>query len=213
MKPPRHGHQRSRAARDLRPLLRGSHLFASTVNELLHLKPLRQSTPHTLTPSQSNLLRVICLDGEHPVGQVAKLLGISTPAATKTVDKLARLGLVERHGCAGDRRARLFSVSPAGRALVRRFERRIALRLRAALEGFSLDEVDAFTHLLTRFSVSLLTGEPVGGKPCLRCAAYVVKGCPVGRARGGCPHDEFSGGRWRPMAAERGASVAQGSTE
>jgi MarR family 2-MHQ and catechol resistance regulon transcriptional repressor len=207
----RHDRERFRAARDLHPLLRCSHLFAATVHELLQREPLERSTPHALTPSQSNLLRVICMDGKHPVGRVAVLLGISTPAATKTIDKLERLGLVVRHPCGGDRRTRLFSVSPAGRALVRRYERRIAARLRAALKGFAPGEVDAFVRLLKRFSVSLLAGEPAGGKSCLRCAAYVDKDCPVGQARGGCPCDEFFSQRWAAAAIERGAGAGEGN--
>lgn len=211
--PRRHDRERFRAARDLHPLLRCSHLFAATVHELLQREPLEQSTPHALTPSQSNLLRVICMDGKHPVGRVAVLLGISTPAATKTIDKLERLGLVVRHPCGGDRRTRLFSVSPAGRALVRRYERRIAARLRAALKGFAPGEVDAFARLLTRFSVSLLAGETARGGPCLRCAAYFERDCPVGQARGGCPCDEFLSKRWEATNPEPGAGTGQGNAK
>ena len=200
-----------RAGAELLPLLRGSHLFASTVHELLRLEPPARSTPYRLAPSQADLLRVICLNGEHPVGQVARLLGISAPAATKTVDKLERLGLVVRQRCGTDRRTRLFAVSPAGRALVRRSQRRIAARLRAALTGFAPHEVDAFVQLLTRFSFSLLASEPAGGKPCLRCAAYVDENCPVRRARGGCPYDEFFR-KQVAAAGERGGRAAAGST-
>jgi DNA-binding MarR family transcriptional regulator len=196
---------------DLRSLLRGSHLFASTVHELLHVAPRQEPAGRALTASQTNLLRVICLNGKHPVGQVAQLLGISAPAATKTIDKLARLGLVDRHRCGGDRRTRLFSVSPAGRELVRRHERRTAARLRAALDGFAPDEVGALTQLLTRFSMSLLAAEPDGGKPCLRCAAYIEEDCPVGRARGGCPYREFLDKGRGGAGAASGLSASAGS--
>jgi DNA-binding MarR family transcriptional regulator len=201
----------SRGRDGLRSLLRGSHLFASTVHEILHLEPRRQPARRSLTASQTNLLRVICLDGKHPVGQVAQLLGISAPAATKTIDKLARLGLVERHRSGGDRRTRLFSVSPAGRERIRRHERRIAARLRAALDGFAPDEIDQLTRLLTRFSMSLLAAEPDGGKPCLRCAAYIEEDCPVGRARGGCPYREFLGKGHSARAAAGGVRASAGN--
>jgi len=186
------------AGAELFPLLRGSHLLASAVRELGTIVPSSGGGVR-LSASQIHLLRVISLDGRHPVGQVARLLGISTPAATKTIDRLERLGLVERHAHEGDRRTRLFSVSAAGRALVRRNERRAAARMRAALRDLAPAEADAFPRLLARFSYALLTAAPAPRGSCLRCAAYLDTACPLARSRGGCPCDDFL--RWTPAGS------------
>ena len=51
--------------------------------------------PGTLTLPQLHLLKLIDRHGRHPVGEVADLLGVSAPAATRNVDKLERLGLLD----------------------------------------------------------------------------------------------------------------------
>jgi hypothetical protein len=44
---------------------------------------------------------------------------------------------------------------------------------------------------MERFAVALLDREKPGGDPCLRCSAYIVDACLVGRARGGCPYQKI----------------------
>jgi DNA-binding MarR family transcriptional regulator len=189
---------------DLFAFLRYTHIFASTVREDLQLRLLREASPHPLSLHQLNLLKLMCENGKHHVGQMAGYLGVSAPAATKNIDKLERLGLVTRSRSEGDRRTTLLSVSPAGRELVARYERMEKARLGAALDGFDPEEIAAFSRLLERFSVSLLRDEPAGDGSCLRCAAYLEAGCPVGVVRGGCPYHDFRGAR-------RGNTTAAGA--
>lgn len=171
-------------------LVRQSHIFAAAVREVMETKLLREVSPVALTPPQLHLLKLMCLNGAHQVGEVADFLGVSPPAATKNIDKLEALGLVSRMPSKGDRRATLLSVSTKGRALVRRYERRKAVRLAPVFDKFQPEEVELLSHLLERFALSLLEGEVTGGGDgvCLRCDAYLQAGCPVGRLRGGCPY-------------------------
>jgi DNA-binding MarR family transcriptional regulator len=171
-------------------LLRSSHIFASAVREVLELKLVREASPVPLTLSQFHLLKLMHLNGRHQVGQVADFLGVSSPAATKNIDKLEAHGLVVRAPSKGDRRATLLSVSPKGRRLVRRYEALKAQRLAPVLAKFQPRELEQLTDLLERFSLSLLEKELAGEGDgvCLRCDAYVQAGCSVGRLRGGCPY-------------------------
>lgn len=177
-------------------LLRTSHIFAAMVREALQNAPLKRA-PQSLTPSQARLLRLLCTDGKQPVGRVARVLGISAPAGTRTIDALERLELVVRTQSRGDRRTTLLSPSPAGREWVRRYERVKKTRLAAALEDFEPEEVEALSGLLERFSLSLLRGERAGRTVCLRCGAYIDPDCPVGAIRGGCPYQTYRGRRER----------------
>jgi hypothetical protein len=68
-------------------LLRYSHIFASTVREILESKLLREASPLPLSLSQLHLLKLMTLNGRHQVGELAGFLGVSPPAATKSVDK------------------------------------------------------------------------------------------------------------------------------
>lgn len=169
-------------------LLRFSHIFASAVREMLEVKPLREASPSPLTLSQFHLLMLMSLNGSHQVGEVADFLGVSPPAASKTIDKLERLGLVVRAPSRGDRRATLLSVSPEGRRLVERCVKLKTGRMSPLLKGFLPVEIEQFVRFLERSSMLLLDFEPSGHGFCLRCAAYIDTGCPVGDIRGGCPH-------------------------
>jgi hypothetical protein len=60
--------------------------------------------------------------------------------------------------------------------------------------------VAQFKDLLERFAISLLEHEPPDEGFCLRCAAYVELGCPVGRVRGGCPYQKFHAAAVKPPA-------------
>lgn len=178
--------------------LRHSQIFASVVREILETKFLGEVSPDSLTPSQFYLLKVIGLNGAHQVGELAGFLGVSPPAATKSIDKLERLGLIVRHPSKGDRRATLLSPSAKGRRLVKRYEGLRADRLAPVLREFGSEELDSFARLLERFSVSLLDLEQPGRGFCLRCGAYIEEGCPVGRTHGGCPYQTAREGRAGP---------------
>ena len=168
-------------------LLRNSHIFASAVRDILETRLIREVCPYPLTLSQFHLLKLMSLDGEHHVGDIAAFLGVSTPAATKNIDKLERHGLVVRAPAPDDRRSTILSASPIGRRIVVNYEELKSARLYPLLDRFDVGELDAFADLLERISLSLLDLDPESGGPCLRCAANLSADCRVGEARGGCP--------------------------
>lgn len=171
-------------------LLRRSHIFASVVRETLEAKLLRQVSPTPLTPSQLHLLKLMCANGPHQVGEVADFLGVSPPAATKNIDKLEVLELVRRRPSPGDRRATLLSVAPKGKKLVEDYEELVRQRLVRVLENFDRGEREQLAQLLERFAVALLEDEETRDVVCLRCAAYVEGDCAVSHVRRGCPYEK-----------------------
>lgn len=188
---PTSGLPRAEGYEKLPSLLRSAHIFATTVREILETKLLGEVSPAPLTLSQFHLLKLVSFDGQQKMGQLADFLGVSPPAATKSIDKLEGLGLVTRSRSTGDRRATLLAVSPEGRRLVKAYEALKTSRLSPVLGDFQPDELTQFGELLERFALSLLEHEPPEEGFCLRCAAYVEMDCPVGRVRGGCPFQKF----------------------
>ena len=178
-------------------LIRYSHIFASSVREILESKLIKEVSPVPLTVSQFHILKVMALNGHHQLGELADFLGVSPPATTKNIDKLERLGFVVRNASEGDRRVTLLSVSRAGRRLVEKYEKTKAALLAPVLEKFGAEEIETFASLLERFSVSLLQHENSHHDFCLRCDAYIETNCPVGRVRGGCPYQMGREGRSR----------------
>ena len=182
----------SAAEERLHGVLRLSHIFSSVVREILEVRLLEDSTPLPLTLSQFHILKLMTLNGRHQVGELAEFLGVSAPAITKNVDKLERFGLVVRMPSEGDRRATLLSPSQKGRRLVEKYEELKMARLRPALSGFSGEELEHFASMLERVAVALLRLEETPRGFCMRCAAYIETGCPVGHVRGGCPYDRLN---------------------
>ena len=181
-------------ADQLHRVLRLSHIFSSVVREILEAKLLREATPLPLTLTQFHILKLMALKGEHQTGELAQFLGVSAPATTKNIDKLERFGLAMRTPSAGDRRATFVSTTHKGARLVEKYEELKATRVYPILETFDSHEIDQLSDLLERFSVSLLKRERTSRGFCLRCAAYIETGCPVGHVRGGCPYDKVRGG-------------------
>jgi DNA-binding MarR family transcriptional regulator len=175
----------------LHRLLRYSHVFAAAVREVLEVKYLSEVSTHSLTLPQFHLLKLISINGHHQVGEVAEFLGVSSPAASKNIDKLERLRLVTRTTSPGDRRAILLSASPRGRRLVRQYETLKARRLTPVLNRFRSEEIDQLARLLERFSVLLFDEEKSEDGFCLRCAAYCEDHCPVGHVLGNCPYEKI----------------------
>lgn len=173
----------------LQRLLRLSHIFSSIVREVLETKLLDEATALPLTTSQFHILKLMSNGGAYQVGELAEFLGISAPAATKNIDKLERFGLVIRKPSKGDRRAVDLTASLKGRRMVERYEELIASRFAPILEEFNNEHIDHFSELLERFSVAILKRERTNRGFCLRCAAYIETGCPVGHVRGVCPYD------------------------
>ena len=194
--------------------LRSSHLFSSAVCETLEALPLREATPLPLTLPHLHLLRLMAGDGPHRLGAVAGFLGISPPAATKNTDKLESLGLVVRTPSKRDRRATLLTLSPAGRRLMQEIDRRKLGHLAPILEAFDPKEIELFSQLLERIAVTLLAKGDLAGDCCLRCAAYIEKGCSVARISGGCSfQDDRSGiAEGEAAAKSRGRTVRKPTT-
>ena len=83
-------------AKSLVRFLRDCHIFSSATREALEAVPLREASPLPLTIGQIRLLKLLVADSRHRLGAIAGFLGVSPPAATKSIDKLERLGLVIR---------------------------------------------------------------------------------------------------------------------
>jgi DNA-binding MarR family transcriptional regulator len=167
-------------------LLRQTHIFASTVREVLELKLLREVSEAPLSVSQLHLLKLMVRDGPHQVTDVAHFLGVSAPAVTKNVDKLEALGLLLRERSSGDRRATLLSASAKGQRLVEEYEQRKAERIAPVMDRFQPEELRQLTRLMERFAITLLERELPEAGFCARCCGYAELGCPVDWLLGDC---------------------------
>jgi DNA-binding MarR family transcriptional regulator len=91
----------------------GSILASRRLHSSLHPELGRK-----LTPSKLRALDLLAQHDGLRVGELAERVGVDDTTATRLVDRLEDLGLAERHGEQGDRRAIRVGLTREGRELV-----------------------------------------------------------------------------------------------
>ena len=107
------------------------------------------------TASQKVALTVVADSGPLRVGALADQIATTDATASRAVDALVALGLVERLEDAADRRAVLIAVTPAGRKLIDRRRAELAKAFERGLRDLPPDERDQLVALLERLNTGL----------------------------------------------------------
>lgn len=157
--------------------------FAALVQEHLVEDALVEARSGDVTSTQVAALRYIERHVPAFVGELSSGLGISPPAATKTVDRLVAKGLVDRREDPDDRRQHLLTVTEAGRELLDRVKRVQQERLSAILGR--MDEADrkAFIRGIRGFmSAAFFVETDLVGRACERCGSECFESCVVNQA-------------------------------
>jgi len=94
------------------------------------------------------LMHLSRMDGEALQKELAIIVGVEGPTLVRVLDGLERLGLVQRLGVEGDKRARLIRLTPKADSVISDIMR-IGVKLRGeALAGISDAELESFFHVL-----------------------------------------------------------------
>ncbi len=130
-----------------------------------------------LTFPQYKLLRLVARTDGHSIGEVASILGVSSAAASKGVDKLVRRRFLRRTEGKLDRRAMRLSLTDPGRRAVTSYEAARDAKLLAIFEATPAAGLRRAIALLDRLSASLVAhgADPEG--LCLQCGIYFPDKC------------------------------------
>lgn len=110
--------------------------------------------------------------GSWSMGALAEMVDQCSATMTGIVDRLVRLGLVERRRSEADRRSVLVGLTPAGEALLRRAWEQRQERMRQILAHFVPEDRKAIIHLLQKYlqvlrqeeETSFAPGPPLKGQ-------------------------------------------------
>jgi len=138
--------------------LHTGYIFSLLVQEVLEENYLRQVTDSDIHLSQFNLLRLVAYSDNQQVCEIASALGRSQPAVSKNVDKLVRLGLIDRQFRQADRRAISLELTAEGKKLIDRYEALREEKLKEILNSFTLEELNALSQGLEKVSGLILRG-------------------------------------------------------
>ena len=102
------------------------------------------------------LLFQLVQDGPQRSSALAETACVDPSTVSRQVAQLVKAGLVERQSDPGDGRAALLVSTDRGRAAYAAKQEHRQRMFARVLEGWSVDDVDALTALLTRFNDSIV---------------------------------------------------------
>ncbi|OAT78041.1 transcriptional regulator SlyA [Mangrovibacter phragmitis] len=117
----------------------------------LRLKPLELTQTHWVT-----LHNIHQLPPEQSQIQLAKAIGIEQPSLVRTLDQLEQKGLISRHTCANDRRAKRIKLTDKAQPIIEQMEQVISRTRGEILGGVSQQEIDILISLIGRLERNIL---------------------------------------------------------
>jgi DNA-binding MarR family transcriptional regulator len=162
-----------------RDLEHTSDLFVAVIEKLLTQRMLDESFEHQVTPSQLVALRYLSLNESSLMSDVAEGLGISFPAATKTIDRLVRKQLAGRAEDPHDRRVVRIRLTDKGRGLVEEIHRERARRFDLVLDRLEPGARSALHRSMEEFITSAIDDAETARSLCLHCGSKHHEDCPV----------------------------------
>lgn len=107
-------------------------------------------------PRWTALWKLCQLGGHLSQKTLAEALEIELPSLMRTLGQLEEQALIARHCCSQDKRARIVTLTPAGKALLDQIEDRIIGVRRELLTGISQQELAQFEDIVHRISANAL---------------------------------------------------------
>jgi len=159
--------------------LGSTQVFASSVNDVIEKRLLREVGPPQLTFSQFKLLKLVAITDAQMIGDVAAFLGVSNAAASKAVDKLVRQGLLVRNEAQRDRRAIQLSLTASSRQVLATYDAAKERKLASVFRQFSPQDLRRTADLLDRLSAGIVDHTARAEELCLQCGIYYRKKCVV----------------------------------
>ena len=158
-------------------------VFAKAVRDVIEGAVLEGVAGTKLTLTQLTLLYLVAHADSVTIGEAALFLGVSSPAASKTVEKLVRRRLLRRNDTQRDRRSSNLSLTESGRRLLQTYEE---ARNQKAIEIFSRYSPDVLRHtaeLLDNLACGIASQQSDRPKNdlCMQCEIYYRENCRFGQ--------------------------------
>jgi len=193
--------QQAESAEILMDFLSSAHVFAAALRQVFEQETLREVAGESLSFSQLKLLFFGSTTESHTIGDAAAFLGVSNAAASKTVEKLVRRGLLSRAETLQDRRSSQLVLTQESRNLLQSYE---AARRRAAagvFREFELEELRRTAELLDRLAATIVKHSARAAEVCLQCEVFYREHCRFGElSRRECFYRRNQSDKQEPLA-------------
>jgi len=128
--------------------------------------PIGRTCEHLqLTPSQVHALLWLGHEGGHPMGELARRLGITEKTMTGVVDRLEREGFVQRERSVTDRRVVHTTLTAEGQRIYQRLDRMLRQQMGVFLDMLDAEDRKALFRMLERLIQRAETPPAPRGRP------------------------------------------------
>jgi len=156
--------------------LGSAQIFASAVSQILEQRTWREASGGQLGVTHLKVLKLAGCPLPPTVGEVAAFLRVSNAAASKAVDKLAELRLLERSTDAQDRRSVRLTLTEPGRRVLEAYDSAVRRDLSEVFRSFAPGEIRQAMGFLDRLAVDIVRRAP-HEEFCGQCGIYFREEC------------------------------------
>jgi DNA-binding MarR family transcriptional regulator len=161
-------------------------IMALVVSEICQRSILQMASDSNLTSNQFTILRALSSDRDFQITDLARLLGISTAAVSKNIDRLGQLDLVARRINPEDRRSLELVLLKGGWDVLGRFDEILTEKQKHLMEQFSTPEKEVLVGLLRRVINFTVSEEQNTELICLQCGGNCGDNCVIETTAGTC---------------------------
>ena len=159
-----------------------SHLLV----DIIERNNIKQTTQINLSENQFLILKILFVSGPKKNVEIAEILNVSNPAASKNIDYLVQKSLVRRKHCINDRRTMEISLLKNGKDIVSNYDKISEAKIKSILKHFNEKENMTLNLLLDKYIQLCLNQEDNLSLFCLQCGGKYEGKCFIAEHRTGC---------------------------
>ncbi|MEZ4388114.1 MAG: MarR family transcriptional regulator [Candidatus Krumholzibacteriia bacterium] len=161
-------------------------ILTQAIGDICQRSTLAEASGGKLTSNQFSILRILQRRSELTASEFARILGVSSAAVTKIIDRLAAMDLIAREAHPTDRRSTALVLQPAGRDLLQRHDLIASRKLTTILAGFSAEDKLRFLDFIQRVVRDTLSDEQDADVICYQCGGRCGESCVLAHRDGTC---------------------------
>lgn len=138
---------------------------------------VKEVTDKPISFVHMNLLRILDQYPGRTVGDIAKFMNVSYPAATKTIDKLVRLGFLRRREDSRDRRIAHLHLTTSGKRMVEKYLHLKHDQIEQIMNDFGIEDAFILSEHMNRFARCIVNRIPIRAGVCMQCGAFSPVEC------------------------------------
>ena len=161
-------------------------ITAQVITEVCQRNTRKHVCDPPLSRNQYYLLNILATSGHFLISDLARILDIIPAAASKNIDRLEQMKLVERRAMPEDRRSMEVCLLPTGRAIVEEFDRITAEKQVPLMAQFTHEEKEVLLDLLKRIVKYTVNENQNTELICLQCGGACGDTCAVDDGTGPC---------------------------